>query len=190
MEGKDFHDVAISINPRGGNGMKKCILVISVVSCIVFGVNSSDAEIYVYGNGGGGGEAKAPSIGGEFGVIWPKGDQKYLAGMGFSYADTEKSEPGTFLLDKVRANEVEIYGAAGLNLTKGFFITGTAGVTETCEGYVFKGESPSNCTSMDGVDKKNKFTGSGQLRFINNRLMLGIGYHNRRGVVGGIGLNF
>jgi hypothetical protein len=170
--------------------MKMCLLIVSVFICFFVCSINADAEIYIFGNGGTGGEADAASIGGEFGVIWPKDNQAYLLGMGFSWTDTEKSERATILLDKVRANELEWYGAVGLKLTSGFFITGTAGVTETCEGLVFKGESPSNCTSMDGTDTKNIFTWSGQLRYIYQRLMLGVGYHNRRGILAGIGFNF
>lgn len=170
--------------------MKKYLLVALVVSCFVFGSKDANAGVYFFGNGGGGGKADGGSIGGEIGGIWPKDAPKYLLGLGLSQTNSEKSEPATFILDKVRSNEYEFYGAAGLGLTKGFFITGTGGVTETCEGTVLKGDDPSSCADYDGNDVKYKFTGSGQLRFVHKQLMLGIGYHSRRGIIGGIGISF
>lgn len=75
-------------------------------------------------------------------------------------------------------------------MTKGFFITGTAAVTQTCEGTVFKGDHPSDCAFYDDNDVKYEFTGSGQLRFVLKQMVLGGGYHNRRGIIGGIGFSF
>jgi hypothetical protein len=170
--------------------MKKHLLYLTVIlSCLIM-CERAQAGVYIFGTFGNGGEVDADSYGGEIGAIWPSSEPKYLIGLGMSYANSSKSESATFLLDEVRAPEYDIYVAGGFNLAKGFFITGTAGFSETCEGTVFKGDDPSDCISYDNNDVSYKFTGSGQLRFVYEHLMLGVGYHNRRGVVGGIGVSF
>lgn len=94
------------------------------------------------------------------------------------------------IFDKVRDDEWELYGATGISFIKNFFIVGTAGFSEICEGSVLKGEETSECSSWEGNDKETKFTGSGQLRYLYERLIIGVGYHNRRGIILGIGVRF
>lgn len=170
--------------------MKKYLLIVlfAVISLMV--AHNANATVYFFGQLGSGGEVDDVSYGGEIGAIWPKEEPQYLLGIGLWWTEQSESESYTFLLDKVRSDEWELYGAAGINLIEGIFLAGTIGFSETCEGTVFKGDNPNDCGSYDDNDKEYKLTGSGQLRFTYKNLMIGAGYHNRRGIVGGIGFVF
>lgn len=146
------------------------------------------ADAYILGTFGSGGEVDAPSFGGEVGRIWPEDEPKYLLGLGVSRADSGKILERGWIFDKVRDNEWELYGAAGISFTKSLFVVGTAGYSVLCEGGVLKEEETSACSSWEGNDTEIRSSVSGQLRYVYKSLIIGGGYHNRRGIIiiGGI----
>lgn len=167
--------------------MEKCFLILLVIIFSFIVSKNANAGVYIFGTVGSGGEVDAASYGGEIGAIWPKDEPKYLLGVGASNAESGEREPYSVVLDKVRDDELEIYGAAGIGLVKSFFIVGTAGASFVTECLAFKGM---DCSGMDDADEEVKFAVSGQLRFVYKNLMIGAGYHNRRGIIGGIGFAF
>lgn len=167
--------------------MKKYFSAVLAVA-LFFAINgSADAGFYLFGNVGGGDNV---SYGGDLGAIWPSEDPKYLLGIGASSGGNSEEKEATFLLDRVKSSDLEIYAAFGYAFLKNLFIVGTAGATEVCEGTVFKGDDASSCASYDDNKTEYKFSGSGQLRYVYKHLIIGAGYHNRRGIVGGIGFMF
>jgi len=170
--------------------MKKNLLILLLVIFSLMISKYANAGGYIFGTVGNGGEMGTVSYGGEIGVIWPQAEPKYLIGLGGAWAHTSYRQHYSFILDKVRENEYELYGAAGISLVKHVFIVVTAGFDRGCEGYVIKGDSTSACEATDDTDVKTKFAGSGQLRFVYKHLMIGAGYDNIRGIIGGIGLSF
>ena len=170
--------------------MKKYLMILLVGLIVATAAVRADAGFYILGTAGGGGESGSSSYGGEIGAIWPNDEPKYMLGLGASKSTNGSKETATFLLDKVKSDDIEIYGAGGIAVTKGLFVVGTAGATETCEGTVFKGDDASSCASYDDNETSYKFAASGQLRYVYKQLIIGAGYHNRRGIVGGIGIRF
>ncbi len=170
--------------------MRKYIAVLLFCVTMGFIQDSAYAGWYVFGNGGGGGEADTASGGLEGGGIF-KPDAKigYLLGGGFSIADRAKTEErGNW--DTEFTNEGEGYFAFGIRpIIKGLYLVGTAGasVRESSDTW-HTGTSAGTIEGFES-DEGNEgyFTTSGQIRYIWKHLMIGAGYHNRRGVIGGIG---
>jgi hypothetical protein len=170
--------------------MKKYLLLLFVIIFLLNVSERANAGIYILGTFGSGGEIDASSFGGEIGAIWPSDEPKYLLGIGGAWANTSYKKPYTLLLDKVRENDYELYGAMGISLIRNLFIVGTGGVARGCEGTVLKGDSASECEAYEGNDVKTKFAGSGQLRYLYKYLIIGVGYDNIRGIIGGVGFRF
>jgi hypothetical protein len=167
--------------------MKKYLLLILAMALFLGMSESADAGIYLFGNVGGGDNI---SYGGDLGVIWPGENPKYLLGIGASTGANSETKRATIYLDKVKSSDLEIYGAFGYGFLKNLFIVGTAGATEVCEGIAIKGDDASSCASYEDNKTEYRFSGSGQLRYVYKHLIIGAGYHNRRGIIGGIGFMF
>lgn len=85
-------------------------------------------------------------------------------------------------------NEQQIGAVAGFRLVKNLFLVGAGGFSERAEKDYFV----ANGKRIFITELKGKVygSGSGQLRFVYKRLILGIGFHSRRGLVFGIGWIF
>lgn len=179
--------------------MKNIVVLAFLGLFFVLTQHDASANGYFLINGGSGGKYNASSLGGEIGVVWPATDLQYFLGFGISQINSETREryyPAgggvnpPYVWDKVRSNEQELYAAGGLRLVNDFFLGGSVGASTVCEGTVLKGESASSCDSWDGNKSETNVTWSGQIRYIWKNLIIGGGYHNRRGPVLGIGFNF
>lgn len=80
-----------------------------------------------------------------------------------------------------RGDEWEPYFAFGVRpIIRNLYLVGTVGGSfqETKETW---------WGIEDVKDTEGLFTASGQVRYVWKHLMVGTGYHNRRGVIGGLG---
>jgi hypothetical protein len=146
------------------------------------------AQGYVMLSGGTGGAARAASAGIEVGKFFPRNNPRFLMGGDFSVA--VNGHPGERLPDfqtDIR-NEQQIGAVAGFCLVNNLFLVGTGGFSEQAERDYFV----ANGKRIFITELKGKVygSGSGQLRFIYKRFILGAGYHSRRGVVVGLGFTF
>ena len=168
---------------------------IAVLVCIVLvgfvhaGAYAGGIDGYVFGNGGSGGKADAASGGIEGGLLLPREDSKlgYLLGVGLSGIDrADNDDRGIWSTEY--SDEWEGYFAFGVRpVIKNLYLVGSVGgsIREVSDTFNYKG------TKIEGFesDEENEFhfTTSGQVRYVWKHLMVGAGYHNRRGVIGGIG---
>lgn len=174
----------------------------NLVFCIIFVIGLLNIS-NVYGGGyflltaGGGGEANAVNIGGEAGYMW----RIFLLGMGISVTlpdsdwekiDSDYDEDFEYVDDSGRyekkEDELELYIAGGVRVLKDFFVVATAGYS--IQAIAKKNCVPGLCIEWSPEFEKEYFTYSGQLRYVYKRLIIGGGYHNRRGIVGRIGITF
>lgn len=166
--------------------MKKYSLVFCLILVIgLLPISNVYGDGYLLLTGGGGGESNAGSIGGEGGWI----GQNFLLGIGlsviFTGGDWESKGYGYY---KKHDDEYEGYGVVGIRILKDWFLVGTAGYSEeTITGKTCAGGT---CVEWDPEVEEGHFTYSGQLQYVYKRLIIGGGYHNRRGVVGRIGFSF
>ena len=166
--------------------MRKHIVALVLV-CIVFigFVHTgayADVGGYVFGNGGDGGEADGASGGLEGGLLL-KQDAKigWLGGLGLSATDREEPDD-----NREYTEEWEGYFAFGIRpMIKNLYLVGTVGgsARDSSETLHIGGEVLEDMEQESEIN----FTTSGQVRYVWKHLMVGAGYHNRRGVIGGIG---
>lgn len=122
--------------------------------------------------------------------MFPKDDPKYLLGGSLSVAFNGRREEriGPFIESKIR-NEQEVYGAGGFRLVKDLFLVGTAGIASQSEKKdVIR--APGEPKGVIEVPLHNFLSASGQVRYVRKRIMVGLGYHSRRGVFAGLGFVF
>jgi hypothetical protein len=142
---------------------------------------------------GGEGSSKtlnAESVGAEGG--WH--GRRLLLGIGFSVAFTEG--PWRLVTSNHLANnsekrndEVELYAAVGLAVLRHLYLVGTMGGAE--ESKTGRTRTPSGATvEWDPETTGRHLTFSGQLQYELGWLVVGGGYHNRRGAVGRVGVRF
>lgn len=144
---------------------------------------------YVFFDGGGGGPAQAGSGGIESGRFFPRENPRYLLGGAFSVIGNGYTEQPTtpFFKTNVR-NEEELSVAGGIRLARGVYVVGTGGIADRSRrDYLVAG---SNSDLLGEYDGTVRGCGSGQLRFVYKRVMFGVGYHSRRGMVAGVGFTF
>jgi len=176
--------------------MKKYSLVFCLILFIgLLPISNVYGGGYLLLTGGGGGEANAGSIGGEGGWI----GQNFLLGIGLSVTFTggdwemKYSSSGWMELPPAayyekHDDEYEGYGVVGIKILQDLFLIGTAGYSqETVTGKTCVGGT---CVEWDPEVEEDHFTYSGQLQYVYKRLIIRGGYHNRRGIIGGIGLRF
>ncbi len=170
--------------------MKKYFLVFAMMAVMNLWLSKDVyAQGYLFISGGGAGSAKAGSVGVEAGKMFPRRDPQYLLGGSFSVAlngSAGASVPPVFE-SKIR-HEQEINGVAGFRFARGLFFVGTAGVSSQTEKDVF--HFPGQPQEVDQIPLHTFFSGSGQFRYIHKKLMVGVGYHSRRGIIGGFGFTF
>lgn len=143
--------------------------------------------------GGNHGALNSGSFGIEAGTFFPRKDPRFFLGGDFStigkgYLDYLRGPNGTRIPD-----ENEFGAVAGIRMLRGVYLVGTAGVSWHSEqeflppngGSLWFGEG-----TLIGEKRKVYGSGSGQLRFVFKRMILGAGYHSRRGVVVGVGFTF
>lgn len=170
--------------------MKKASVIALMMVFVLSGSTTAAADGYAFLGLGSGGEVEATSVGVDFGAVWPKESPRFLLGLSLSGSFTSESKKKTALLDEVRAPEFELAAVAGLAVVRGLFLVGSAGYSQSCTGTVFSGDSASECTNYDDNDVQNHLTWSGQVRYLFDHLILGGGFHNRRGPFVGLGLRF
>ena len=176
--------------------MKKYSLVICLIFIIgLIAFSNVYGGGYVLLTGGVGGESDAGSLGGEGGWI----GRNFLLGLGLSvtfsggdWEETSYSPPWMGLPpswnSKKYDDEYEGYGVVGIRVIKDLFLIGTGGYSQ--ETVSSKTCIPGTCVEWDPDVEKGHFTYSGQLQYAYKRLIIRGGYHNRRGVIGGIGFRF
>lgn len=176
--------------------MKKYSLVFCLIVAIgLLYVSNGYGGGYIFLTGGVGGEADAGSIGGEGGWV----GRNFLLGLGlsvtFTGGDWERTSclyawmgsPPTCNYKKYD-DEYEGYGVVGIRIIKDLFLIGTGGHSQ--ETVSSKTCIPGTCVEWEPDVEKGHFTYSGQLQYTYKRLIIRGGYHNRRGVIGGIGFRF
>jgi hypothetical protein len=147
------------------------------------------AQGYVFFNGGGGGPAHAGSGGFEAGKFFPRDNPRFLLGGAFSVMNNGYPEQtySPFFQTHVR-DEQELSLAGGIRLARGVYAVGTGGLSSRDHrDYLNTNTGQHLIEEYSGTIRG---CGSGQLRFVFKRFMLGVGYHSRRGVVAGIGFTF
>jgi hypothetical protein len=146
------------------------------------------AQGYVMFSGGTGGAAHATSAGIEAGKFFPRNNPRFLLGGDFSVA--VNGHPGERLPNfqtDIR-NEQQIGAVAGLRLVKHLYLVGTGGVSSRDEkDYLVVNGKRTLIAEIQGTVYGS---GSGQLRFVYRRFILGVGYHSRRGLVFWFGFTF
>lgn len=169
--------------------MKKYLFILLVVIFSLFVYENANAGVYIFGNIGSGGEVDDSSIGGEIGATLPTSNPSFLLGIGISVAGISKTERISDFADREFSDEWEGYGAVGIRLISGLYLVGTAGYSQQTESITLHAGG----VSVEGGNEEVKdehFTASGQLRYVYKSLIIGGGYHNRRGIIGGIGFAF
>ena len=164
--------------------MKKIIL--PALLFLLFPMISHGAG-YVIANYGSGGDVDGPSYGLEMGGIFlspyhPQGGA-FSVGLGISIADTDEDPPDVPAKEYNDGNEQEVHAAFGAEITPAFF--GVAGI-----GYASQ-----DIVKPDGVGGKDSDTDTNVtwmlgVRYVMEWFNIGVGYHNRRGVLAGFGVAF
>lgn len=85
-------------------------------------------------------------------------------------------------------NEQQIGIVTGLRLVIHLYLVGTGGLSSRAERDYFVANGKR--TLIAELPGTVYGSGSGQLRFVYKRLILGVGYHSRRGMVFGLGFPF
>ena len=163
--------------------MKK--IIFSALVFLLLPVISHGAG-YVLVNYGSGGEVDGPSYGLEMGGIFlspyhPNGGA-FSVGLGISIADTDEDPPDVPAKEYNDGNEQEVYAAFGAEITPAFF--GVAGIGYASQDIVKPDGGPgdsdtdTNVSWMLGV------------RYVVEWFNIGVGYHDRRGVMAGFGVAF
>lgn len=164
--------------------MKK--IISSVVSLLLVPVMAHAAG-YVFATYGSGGEVDGPSYGLEMGGIFlspyhPNGGA-FSVGLGVSIADTDEDPPDNPTKKYNDGNEQEVYAALGAEITPGFF--GVAGIGYASQDIV----KPDGALGEDSDTDTNVSWMLG-VRYVMEWFNIGVGYHNRRGVLAGFGVAF
>jgi len=164
--------------------MKK--IIFSSMVFLLFPVMSHGAG-YVLATYGSGGEVDGPSYGLEMGGIFlspyhPAGGA-FSVGLGISVADTDEDPPDRITKTYNDGNEQEVHATFGAEITPAFF--GVAGI-----GYASQ-----DTVQPDGLGGKDSETDSHAswllgVRYVMEWFNIGVGYHNRRGVMAGLGIAF
>lgn len=170
--------------------MKQAMRVLTLIAALGLAVPADLAgQGYLFLTGGGGGVARATSAGIEAGKIFPKEKPRYLGGGGFSLAFNGR--PGETLGRNFQSeirNEQEINAVAGIRLLKGLCAVATGGVSNRAErDFAFINGRRELIAELRGTVHG---AGSGQLRLVYKRFVVGAGYHSRRGFVAGLGFTF
>ena len=163
--------------------MKK--IIFSALVFLLLPVISHGAG-YVLANYGSGGEVDGPSYGLEMGGIFlspyhPNGGA-FSVGLGISIADTDEDPPDVPAKEYNDGNEQEVYAAFGAEITPAFF--GVAGI-----GYASQDIVKPDGASGDSDTDTNVSWMLG-VRYVVEWFNIGVGYHNRRGVMAGFGVAF
>lgn len=164
-------------------------LIVGIAALLVLMPSNGYGQGYVFFNGGGGGPAHAGSGGFEFGKIFPKENPRFLLGGAFSVTNNGYPLPQftPFLKTDVR-DEQELALVGGIRLARGIYAVGTGGMSDRSrKDYLVLGGNKDLLGEYGGTLRG---VGSGQLRFVYRRFMLGVGYHSRRGLVAGVGFTF
>jgi hypothetical protein len=169
-----------------GNEFVSRILFSVVLAMLGAGFpNALCAQGYMMLNGGVGGAAHGPSAGIEAGKFFPRNNPRFLLGGDFSVA--VNGHPGERLpgFQTDIRNEQQIGAVAGFRLVRNLYLVGTGGLSSRAEKDYFV----ANGKRIFITELKGKVygSGSGQLRFVYKRFILGVGYHSRRGLVVGVG---
>jgi len=175
--------------------MKKyASLLIGFVMISLLLPGSVIAKVYFLGVGATGGRISKTSYGLEVGFIPQKTNTLIWLGGGFIIGSYELIEHGRdvlglgFYFDKERS-ENEGFVSLGLGILKSFFLVITPAysvVTESSTLYSGNESSP----GWGKKDVETNFGISGQLRFVEDNFIVGVGYHSRRGLIGVIGFSF
>ena len=85
-------------------------------------------------------------------------------------------------------DEQELSLVGGYRLARGIYAVGTGGMSDRSRrDYLTVAGSKDLLGEYGGTLRG---CGSGQLRFVYKRVMLGVGYHSRRGIIFGFGFTF
>lgn len=154
---------------------------------VVFGLLTplcANAGFYMELNGGNGGAADASSGGVEFGVIL----YKFLIGAGIARMNNDYRERGESTAWGYNyykhEKEEEVYLAIGGRVAENWLLVLDLGVSQ--QRITFE-------SAMDAdfdEDPESFFAVGGQVLFNYEHLLIGVGYENRRGVVGSVGFAF
>jgi hypothetical protein len=146
------------------------------------------AQGYVMFNAGHGGASHASSGGVESGKFFPRENPRFLLGGDFSATGNGYTNEKTTFFQSNICNEQELAVAAGLRLVKGVYVVGTGGMSARAErDYMILNGKKILLAELPGTLYGS---GSGGFRFAYKRLIAGVGYHSRRGVVFGFGFTF
>lgn len=146
------------------------------------------AQGYVMFNAGNGGASQAASGGVESGKFFPRENPRFLLGADFSAAGNGYVSVKTTDFQSNVCNEQQLGVVAGVRLFKGVYAVGTGGMSARAErDYMIVNGKKILLAEMPGTLYGS---GSGQLRFVYKRFILGAGYHSRRGLVFGFGFTF
>ena len=166
--------------------MKKyCLILLIILGILPFFVNHSikaQNAVCIFANGGYFGVVDALSAGIEVDFLFQSSEPepKFLFGFGFSAAfnrELDYNGSGNDL-----SEEFEIYGSVGVKIVKSFILTFTGG------GSLQQDISYSPLFQSKSYENVNQhFAYSAQIRYVHKHLMYGVGYHNRRGLLIGIG---
>jgi len=168
--------------------MKKYILVFGLIVFVgLLPISNVYGDTYLLLTVGGG---NAGSIGIEGGWL----GQKFLLGIGFSVIFPKDSwrmtNANVFGSSYQRTGpEGEGYGSAGIMILQDWFLVITAGLyyeSIQSKTVTYGGTS----VEWDPEFKEPNLAYSGQLQYTYDILIVGGGYHNRRGIVGRIGIRF
>jgi hypothetical protein len=170
---------------------KRRWMVMGVVwaACLLAATRASGGG-YVVVAVGAGGESGAGSVGGEGGWL----GERLLLGIGLASVftggewETINSNP-LLSYEEKRNNKAECYGSLGWAVARSWRLVGTAGASFGST----TGRTSTNLgttVEWDPEYDSGRFACSGLLQFERRRLVVGGGYHNRRGGVGRIGFRF
>lgn len=171
------------ISIAGFSALKMGFYIVAVASA--FGAQPAFSQEYVLLSLGKGGTENAFSFGLEYGNL----KKSASIGVGFSVISVGYSKPlpfGIFVAE--HSNEYELFGAVGMRIAPVLFFVTTIGLTGQSDSMRFVAGGADD----PGYDPEYtiNFAISGQLRLAIKSFMAGIGYHNRRGLVGMLGFVF
>ncbi len=154
----------------------------------------TEATGYLLFTGGGGGSADAHSVGLEGGWKLPG----YSLGLGVAAVASDEvtgqgsihSGQGTVIgqWTQERGEELEVHGTLGVALVGQWSLVGSAGIAERLTTTTW--HTSSGSFEFEPDETEYRFAYGLYLQTVSRRLMLRAGYHNRRGIVAGVGFTF
>jgi len=178
---------------------KRIILIISTILIFPGICLASGYVLATYAPGGD--EIDGPSLGIELGGIslsdlHPTGGA-FSLGLGISVGDSDEDPPSvaklppggpvTGIIGYNDGNEQEVYLSFGAEITPALF--GVVGIGYTSQKIVTIGISDGTFYEVDD-ETDNNISGMLQVRYAREGLILGVGYHSRRGVIASLGIAF